>query len=48
MFKITKGLAQDIISNAFNTTNKLHYNLRHALHFYVPVINSVYNGTKSI
>ena len=39
MFKVTKGLAQDIFSKVFNTRNKLNYNLRHTSHFDVPLLN---------
>ena len=48
MFKVTKVLALDIFSNVFNTRNKLNYNLCHASHFDVLLVNSVYNGTESI
>ena len=47
MFKKTKGFALDIFSNAFITRNKLNYNMYHASHFDVPLVNPVYNGTES-
>ena len=40
MFKITKGLVSLIFLNDFNKRNKLDYNLRHASHFNVPLVNS--------
>ena len=48
MFQVIKGLAPDIFWNAFNTRNKLKYYMRHASHFDVPLVKSIYNGTESI
>ena len=48
MFKVTKGLALDIFSIVFNTRKKLNYNLCHASHFDVSLLNFVYKETESI
>ena len=39
MFKVTKDLVPDIFPSVFNTRNKLHYNLRHASRFDMPLVN---------
>ena len=48
MFKVTKGLAPDIFPSVLNKINKLNYNLCHASHFDMLLVNSICNGTKSI
>ena len=48
MLIVTKGLAPDTFRVFFNTRNKLNYNMCHALHFDVPLVNYIYNGTESI
>ena len=48
MSNVTKVWPQTFFSSIFNTRNKLNYNLRHASYFHVPLVTSVYNGTKII
>ena len=48
MFQVTKDLVPDIFPSVFNSRNKLHYNLRHASRFDMPLVNSVYIGTEII
>ena len=37
MFKVTKGITQDIFANIFNTRNKMNYNLSNFLDFTITV-----------
>ena len=46
--KVTKGIAQDIFANIFNTKNNMDYDLLHFLDFTMRSVDSVYSGTNTI
>ena len=47
MFKVYNNIAPPIITEIFNKRNP-NYQLRHASHFSIPPVRSVYNGTESL
>ena len=47
MFKVYNNIAPPIITEIFNKRNP-NYQLRHASHFSIPPVRSVYNGTGSL
>ena len=47
MFKADNNITSPIFTEIFNDRN-LNYQLRHILHFSIPSVRSVYNGTESL
>ena len=48
MFKVKNSLAPKIINDLFDNDTEDHDNLRHRTEFRIPLVNSVYHGSKSV